>query len=367
MPADERTAGTPEYGVDPVPAYLEASTDRFSADGLPVQEIRRAARNITSWDEWWPYWMDRAEQLEAMAGVELVSTRSQADLLILAMLAAHWAQFLHFHQTAERETALRKKIRLYGRAAELLLPGPERVEVPFGQSSLPAWLRVPDSDPNEQHPCVIYVGGLDAHKEDSHTFVELCLERGMATFAFDGPGQGEARLSGLQLEKGAHLAISSCIDRLETLPNVDNRRIAVIGRSLGGFTGPRAAADDPRIKALAVWGAMFDLSNYRILPAPTRAGFRYVTGAESDHDAMDRISFIDMTGHGERIQCPTLIVHGSDDALTPPSNAIRLASSIGENCRLEIIPDSPHCNHNVSHLIRPKLADWLATMLEDPE
>jgi 2,6-dihydroxypseudooxynicotine hydrolase len=41
------------------------------------------------------------------------------------------------------------------------------------------------------HPCVVLLDGLESTKEEGLRFEELCLERGIATCAFDGPGQGE--------------------------------------------------------------------------------------------------------------------------------------------------------------------------------
>ena len=34
--------------------------------------------------------------------------------------------------------------------------------------------------------------GLDSAKEEMHSNEQVFLDRGIATFAFDGPGQGEA-------------------------------------------------------------------------------------------------------------------------------------------------------------------------------
>ena len=37
----------------------------------------------------------------------------------------------------------------------------------------------------------LFLGGLDTTKEDYMVVNNLCAERGLATLAFDGPGQGE--------------------------------------------------------------------------------------------------------------------------------------------------------------------------------
>ena len=42
------------------------------------------------------------------------------------------------------------------------------------------------------HPVVILVPGLDSAKEELRPTEQMFLDRGLATFAVDGPGQGEA-------------------------------------------------------------------------------------------------------------------------------------------------------------------------------
>jgi 2,6-dihydroxypseudooxynicotine hydrolase len=350
-----------EYGSSDVRAFLDGTAERHTADGVPLPELRRAARAISDWDGWVPHWLDRAAALEA-AATGAGTDASRRQLLVTAMLAAHLAQYLHFAEPDVRRTALERKIALYRAAAPLLSPPARPVTIPFGAATLRGYLRVPPGL-LAAPACVIYVGGLDAHKEDGHGLAELCVERGLAVLTFDGPGQGEALLDGAVLDGAAHGAVSAAIDVLEGDADVDAGRIGVIGRSLGGYLAPRAAADDSRIGALAVWGAMYDLSNFRELPGHTRAGFTTVTGAIDEDDAARRVGFIDLTGHAERISCPTLVVHGAADTVTPPWNAERMAAEISGPVELELVPDSPHCNHDVAHLVRPRMVDWLAGAL----
>lgn len=350
----------PSYWDDTVSTFLDASAERFAADGLPLPELRRAAIAVSGWDEWWPHWMGRADHFEAEANEATLSDLTRSSLLVTAMLCAHIAQYLHFHDPAERASGLVRKVSLYRQAGTYMEAELRSIEIPFRGGSLPAVLRLPNSVETNL-PCVIYVGGLDAHKEDAHAFTELCLARGMATLAYDGPGQGEALLRGAELEPGAHTAISAAIDMLEGVAGIG--RIGVIGRSLGGYLAPRAAADDSRVEAMVVWAAMYDLQVYDRFPSHTRRGFTFITGADGPEEAKRRTAFIDLTGHAERIECPTLIVHGELDALTPTDHALRLAEEIGDRCELVLVPNSPHCNHDVAHIMRPRMADWLAARL----
>src|SRR2546426_533613 len=57
-------------------------------------------------------------------------------------------------------------------------------------ANLPGFLRLPPGD--GPWPCAVLIGGLESTKEEYRLFEEICHHRGLATFAFDGPGQGEA-------------------------------------------------------------------------------------------------------------------------------------------------------------------------------
>ena len=68
-------------------------------------------------------------------------------------------------------------------------PPARRLEIPFAGGVLPGYLRLPRDV--ERPPCVIVTGGANSVKEENHAITGYLLARGLATFAFDGPGQGE--------------------------------------------------------------------------------------------------------------------------------------------------------------------------------
>jgi 2,6-dihydroxypseudooxynicotine hydrolase len=154
-------------------------------------------------------------------------------------------------------------------------------------------------------------------------------------------------------------SVSAVIDFLEKRPEVNSSKIGLVGRSLGGYYGPRAAALDHRIKALAVWGAFFDLKNYASIPPHTLDGFIYVSGAKDLEGALPYIHSIDLTDVVSQIVCPTFILHGGRDVITPTSNATRLADGVSGEVEMSMWPESGHCNHDVAHIARPGMADFL--------
>lgn len=354
---------TAAYGVSPLREFLAATSLRHVADGVPLAEMVRAGNELRDWSRWWKYWTDRARIFDAFAD-EAPSSASRLQFGVTASLCAHLAQYLHFREPDAKHEALRLKIATYRKALRFATHVSAAIEVPHRSGFVPAILHLP-AGAEAPFPCVVYVGGLDAHKEDAHQFVGLCLERGLAVAALDGPGQGEAALRGIPFEEDAHAAVSSLIDLLAVRDQIASDRIGLIGRSLGGYLAPRAAADDRRVRALAVWSAMWDLSLIPRFPDHTRAGFAYITASRDLDEAMERLRFVNLAEHAARISAPTLIVHGEQDALTPEDHARRLADAIGESADLRIIERSEHCNHDVAHIVRPALADWLALRLHD--
>ena len=75
-------------------------------------------------------------------------------------------------------------------ALPYLDPPGRRIEIPFDGSRLVGILRRPAGE--GPHPVMIMIPGLDSAKEELRSTEELFLERGIATFSVDGPGQGEA-------------------------------------------------------------------------------------------------------------------------------------------------------------------------------
>jgi 2,6-dihydroxypseudooxynicotine hydrolase len=153
---------------------------------------------------------------------------------------------------------------------------------------------------------------------------------------------------------------------LQARPEIDGERIGIIGRSLGGFYAVHTAAHELRIKACVAWGVLFDLSYYEAMAEPSRRGFAYVAGYDNHLDAASYLKkTLDLAGQAERVRCPVYALHGARDRLIPPAQVDRLRKALGGNPDVEFdIPaDGDHCCHNLYHVVRPRMADWLAERL----
>jgi len=158
-------------------------------------------------------------------------------------------------------------------------------------------------------------------------------------------------------------AVMAAIDYVERRPEIDRNRIGLIGRSMGGFFGPKTAALDRRIKALVAWGAMYHLQNLAEVPEHTLRGFLFVSASKNLDEAKAFYDCIDLSGHAARITCPMLVIHGGLDTITPLDNATALAKEAGGPVETLIWSDSIHCCHDRSHIVRPAMADFMARKL----
>jgi 2,6-dihydroxypseudooxynicotine hydrolase len=180
----------------------------------------------------------------------------------------------------------------------------------------------------------------------------------------DGPGTGEAiRFRGYTLRHDYEAAGSACIDWLETRADVNPRKIGIVAISLGGYYAPRAAAFEPRIKAVVTVGGPYSFGEcWEGSPALTRETFRYHAGARSDAAARKKAALLDLHDVLPKVWQPFLVVFGKLDRLIPWQQAERVAAE-APNARLVMYPDGDHVCNNIPYKYRPLVGDWMMETL----
>jgi 2,6-dihydroxypseudooxynicotine hydrolase len=340
-------------------------TNRYLAEGVPLPDIQQIRGSISSWDGWCAGWYAFAQQAEqrALAALEKNYLLTAGTEYARASVYACFGHYLFWHNITEKKVVHDYSCQMMQKAAPLLSPPLQPVRIPFNGIEMSAYLRLPNEQQSD-YPCVICLGGLDSGKEEWLVMSGHLAQRGVASLLFDGPGQGETFYD-LKMSSHFTQSISTVIDFLEKRPEINSNRIGLVGRSLGGYYGPRAAALDHRIKALAVWGAFFDLQHYAQIPQHTLDGFIFVCGSKTLEEALPYIHSIDLSDVVQDIVCPTYILHGGKDVITPLSHAQRLEQGISSKIiETAIWPNSGHCNHDVAHIARPAMADFLHKHLQ---
>lgn len=340
---------------------------RMLADGIPFPDYRQASEQIDDLAGWFDFWVAKGQAYEALgdAAIAAGQTVSGGEWLWHASLSYHYAQFMWFHDPSRREEGQRRKVDVYNRAAPHFVPTGERIEIDVAGATIPGFLRQPQGNrPAGGWPLVLLIGGLESTKEEGYLFEAICLRRGLATFAFDGPGQGETFFQ-VKLVADFERYTSAVVDHVSKRDEVDAERIGVIGRSLGGHYALRSAAFDPRIKACCAWGAFFDMSEFRSMPLTTQRGFAYVTGT-TDLDEGERRNRerLDLTGVLDQVTCPTYVLHGYHDVIFSLRQLELVRDGLtGPRAEIVVEPDGDHCCHNMGPIVRPRMADWMAGRL----
>lgn len=335
---------------------------RLLMDGLVFADLLAAQRRDSE-TSWFAFWMERADHYEAIGDEALAKGHKHTAgyLLWLGAMAAHYAQFLWFDE--RRPQGQKRKVELYERAAPLLDPPAVRVDLPIDDTVIVGYLRVPKGATGPV-PCAVLLGGLESTKEESFMFENLLLERGVATFTFDGPGQGEM-FEKVALAGDYERYTSRVLDHLVTLPDtIAPDRIGVIGRSLGGHYALRAASMDNRFRACVSWGGFVQMDDWDFEYPMTKQSWKYVTKSPDLATAQVRVrDAIDVRPVLAGLTAPTYVLHGAKDET--PITEVDLVKEYAVNAPLviDIEPEGDHCCHNLGPEPRLRLADWFTDQL----
>jgi dienelactone hydrolase len=336
---------------------------RFVSAGVPLGDFEEVTAGITRWDEWCAAWSHRGADHEALGREALAQgyKLSAAAHYTRAALCYHFGKFMFVHDIAEMRRAHEKVVECRGIALPMQDPPGERVAIPYEGTTLYGILRKPAGA--AKPPIVIMCAGLDSTKEEFDVYEEICLARGLATLAFDGPGQGEAEYE-LPIRGDYEVAVKAVVDYIETRKDIDSARIAVMGISLGGYYAPRAAAFEKRIKAcVSLSGPYSWLEIFEGRNELSREAFRVRSHCRTMEEAREVAKTLTLKDVARNIKCPIYIVAGEHDHLTPPENAKRIAAEVGGPCELNVVIGGNHVANNRRYAYQTQAADWLAARL----
>jgi 2,6-dihydroxypseudooxynicotine hydrolase len=273
---------------------------------LDGSDLHRILERVQDARTWYPAWNREAEASER-EGERLLAegrTTSAADRFLRAADCYHWGQYLARIFSEEKAEGRAGRVRCYSRGVELLSERIEPFPVPYRGRTLPGYLHLPEAGASPP-ACVVMVNGADSVKEEYHNWAREFVRRGLAVLTHDGPGQGELCGEIPMRPEAWEEPTGAVIDALEGSGEVDAARIGLWGSSLGGFLGARAAAFEPRVKAVISSGGFYDFRDYRTWPLSTQLNVMEdlmvnSLAASRAHVAEE----LSLTGLAERIEAP---------------------------------------------------------------
>jgi alpha-beta hydrolase superfamily lysophospholipase len=353
-------------------------------------------------DRWYQEWMATADRVSAEARASeaaghLVSARE--GYLRAASYYRTAYIFLYRPPIDPRAVAALDRHReTFRRALANFSPPGEVVNIPFEGATLPGYFfRAEDSALPK--PTLLITGGYDGTSEECYFAAAGALRRGYNAFAFDGPGQGAVLFKEhLYMRPDWERVVTPVVDFLLTRPDVDGRRIALVGRSWGGYLAPRAATVEHRIAACIADPGLLSMASgaQGLFPAKLRDAFargdeaalqpffaqvmQNPTGAFSMNRGMlvhnvdsplkylrasEEYTFADTVG---QIACPTLVTQAEND--TRVSQSQQLYDALRCPKRFIAFSDAEgageHCECGAGALYDQRVFDWLDEVLAVP-
>ena len=346
-------------------------------------------------DSWVSHFCAAGDRLQQVA-VQLLASgkkRSAGETYLKAFCAYRFGcQFLNVKDSRFVPTIAAFKACFRVAMEQQGLPC-ESIEVPFADKHLPGYWLKANADLHPQ-PTLIVIGGGDSYCEDLYFFAGAAARaRGYHALMVDLPGQGDTPLNGLYFGIEPESTVKAIVDWASMRPEVDLKRLAMIGFSGGGFFATRAAAYEKRIQALIADAITFDMGALldAELPAAVRQGPSGLGNAlikiASSVNKVVQVSmekycwqggvatpleFLELARRGQvdvsLIDCPTLCLVGEGDppdALRQHRVAFEQLRSPRKAQRVFTIEEGAeaHCQVNNFPLLHQVVFDWLDDIL----
>jgi pimeloyl-ACP methyl ester carboxylesterase len=368
-------------------------------DGAEIGECYETASRIEdekedSYTEAWRVTAERVEAIarKSLAGGHLVSAREA-----FLRASSYWREVGFYQSTTDPKcrAGWERQRDCFMHAGKLMDQPFEVVSIPYENgNSLPGYFLKADAS-NRPRPTLMSLGGADSLAEELYFWGggAGALRRGYNALLFEIPGQRGAMYSNPDAElffrPDTEVPLKYVCDWVLARADVDPKRLALVGWSLGGYFAPRAAAFEKRIKACIASTTLPNWQNVVLeaigLPADrpcprdleskidlstvgrrfiAQGDIRYRHGASGGTIAefIDKLSKYSLWGLEDKITCPyfniggqgegQLAVYGQKfyDKLTcPKAQHIITAKEGGE----------AHCGVNDASLEHQIVFDWL--------
>lgn len=170
------------------------------------------------------------------------------NMLLRAAFYYRAAEFYLLAEVPEKELLYEKFNNLFYKA--IRNDNVEKFIVPFEETFLPV-MKVHHA--GKKKGTIVIHGGFDSFIEEFYSMMKYFLEQGYEVIAFEGPGQGTARIKyGLAFELEWEKPVKAVLDYFKL------EDVTLLGISMGGWLCLRAAAFEPRVTRVIASGHAID-------------------------------------------------------------------------------------------------------------
>lgn len=341
---------------------------QVAVGGADLFECARTAGRIgDTTDEkiWQTEWSRTAREIAQWGRDEISAGHQVTGTAALFRSCSYWrhSEFFLGIDDPLRDEAYRSGTKNFQDAAELSDGLIQRIHVPFEGQTLDGYIMRPDRT-EVPRPTVLFLGGADSWAEEL-VFLggNQFPARGMNLVVVDTPGRGSSlRYKKIYSRPDYEKPVAAVLDFLETRSDVDADRIGLAGVSFGGYYAPRAAAFEPRVKAVAAWcGTWSILTDFYEYYPPLQKQLQWLTGSADDAEARQKLAAFTLEGVADKITVPVYVLHGTRDIIMDIAGARRFVDALKvEDVTFEAYDGagSLHCSYDHLAYAVAKLADW---------
>ncbi|MFF1272649.1 S9 family peptidase [Streptomyces marokkonensis] len=239
------------------------------------------------------------------------------------------------------------------------------------------YYRAPGRSPGEPAPCVLHLHGGPEEQERpvlEPLYLEL-LGRGLDVFAPDVRGSSGHGRSFVDADLGtgrfdAINDVADCAAHVMVRGLADPRRMAVMGRSYGGYLVMASLVWHPDLFRTGV--AVCGMSDFATFFAGTEPWIAQSAAHKYGHPEHDRdlLRSLSPMSRVDALRAPVLAVHGEHDTNVPPGESeqfVRAARERGLEAELLLLRHEGHDFRRADNrrLFRRTAADWMERHLAD--
>jgi alpha-beta hydrolase superfamily lysophospholipase len=381
-------------------AQLQRTLIAVAADAADTGETLATAARVTPGDygSWFTEWEAPARRAQERARAARAKGHRVSARQGFLRATEYFRQAIFFVRADLDDPRLQSGWRAHRAAFEAAIPLLDHEvvtgDVACGDARLRAYLCRPPGAKGDV-PVVFLPCGFDSTAEAGYVATAyMALKRGWAALLFEGPGQGGALYDQrVAMRPDFENVVRPIVDWTLAQGGVDPARLAMFGRSFGGYLAPRAVSGETRFAALVcdpgqyefvsrVVGSLFDEAAWRRVLAgerddeletlratPHKAeyfGARMATmGAKTVGEFLRLQPLYTLEGRAQHIRCPTLVVEGEGDFA---SQSALLASKL-VNAKtthvtlLEKDGAGGHCAGMGATTLEETVFDWLQETL----